>query len=130
MDIDSIDSVSLVIAAATLSVAALYVTGRFQRRRARFLVPLRGVAHDPRPPVDNDRRGYAYLLIGLAAVLVIGLMAMVAFGAFGAGELKQFDVIIQPIMSTLAGACPVLPPQQYESRQPRGCTVTPWHGNP
>ena len=102
MGIDSIDSVSLVFAAATLSVAALYVTGRFPRRRARFLAPLRRVGHDPRPPVDNGRRGYAHLLIGLAAVLVVGLMAMVAFGAIEADELEQFDVIIQPIMATLA----------------------------
>ena len=102
MGIDSIDSVSLVFAAATLSVAALYVTGRFPRRRARFLIPLRGVADDARPPADNDRRGYAYLLIGVMAVVVIGLMAMVAFGAIEASELEEFDVIIQPIMATLA----------------------------
>ena len=102
MGIDSIDSVSFGFAAAALFAAGLYVAGRFRRRRARFLAPLRGVARDARPPVDHDRRGYAYLLIGVMAVVVIGLMAMVAIGAIEAAELEEFDVIIQPIMATLA----------------------------
>ena len=68
------------------------------------LAPDGGTAHDPRPMIDTTRRGIAYLLMRLLALVVIGLPAMVAFGVTPVGGAEEFAVILAPVVTLVTAA--------------------------
>lgn len=63
-----------------------------------------GEAYDPRPLEDKARRRIAYLLIGLLALQVTALLAMVAFDVITVEEAREFDVIVAPLGTLVAAA--------------------------
>ena len=60
--------------------------------------------YDPRPLEDTARRRIAYLLIALLALHVVGLLTMVVFGVISVGEVKEFGVIVAPLVTLVAAA--------------------------
>lgn len=67
-------------------------------------VPRSGAVYDPRPREDQARRTIAYILIGLLAVVVLGLLAMVVFGTIAIDEIKDFGVILGPLVALVSAA--------------------------
>ena len=66
--------------------------------------PRAGKAHHPRPREDRARRRIAYLLIALLALLVVALPAMVVFDVIPVGEIKEFGVILGPLVALVSAA--------------------------
>ena len=66
--------------------------------------PRGGEGYDPRPLEDKARRRIAYLLIALLALQVTGLLVMVAFGVITVDQVKEFDVIVVPLVTLVAAA--------------------------
>jgi len=60
--------------------------------------------YDPRPHEDTARRQIAYLLIGLLFVTVLCLLGMVACKMVAVGEIKEFAVILGPIITLVSAA--------------------------
>ena len=67
-------------------------------------VPRGGAIYDPRPLEDKARRRIAYLLIALLAFLVIALLAMVVFDIITVDEIKDFGVILGPLVALVSAA--------------------------
>ena len=66
--------------------------------------PRREDSYDPRPLEDKARRRIAYLLIALLALQVTALLTMVVFDVIGVGEIKEFGVILGPLVTLVAAA--------------------------
>ena len=63
-----------------------------------------GGDYDPRPQEDTARRIIAYLLIGLLWVVVGGIFILTAFGSIQLSEIKEFAVILGPIVTLVSAA--------------------------
>lgn len=63
-----------------------------------------GNEYDSRPKEDEARRVIAYLLIGLLWVLVAGIVILVAFGSISMTDIKEFSVIIGPVVALVSAA--------------------------
>lgn len=63
-----------------------------------------GEEYDSRPHEDNARRTIAYLLIGLLWLIIAAMLIMVAFGSITVEDLKDFSVIIGPIITLVSAA--------------------------
>lgn len=63
-----------------------------------------GDEYDPRPQEDTARRNIAYLLIGLLWVLIGGILMLVAFKSIGLSDIKEFGVILGPIVTLVSAA--------------------------
>ena len=66
--------------------------------------PRGGSSYDPRPLEDKARRRIAYLLIALLALLVTALPSMVVFGVITVDEVKEFGVILSPLVALVSAA--------------------------
>ena len=66
--------------------------------------PRGGNTYDPRPLEDKARRSIAYLLIALLALLIVALLAGVVFGVIDVGDIKEFDVILGPLVVLVSAA--------------------------
>ena len=66
--------------------------------------PRGGKAYDPRPQEDRARRRIAYLLIALLAFMIAVLLAMVVFDVIPVGEIKEFGVILGPLVALVSAA--------------------------
>ena len=66
--------------------------------------PRDGKKYDPRPPEDKARRRIAYLLIALLAVQVNALTTMVLFDVISIDDVKEFSVIISPLVALVSAA--------------------------
>ncbi len=60
--------------------------------------------YDSRPKEDEARRIIAYLLIGLLWVVVSGTFILVAFGSIELTEIKEFAVILGPVVTLVSAA--------------------------
>lgn len=60
--------------------------------------------YDPRPAEDGARRRIAYLLIALLWVLVIAIVFLLAFGVIKITDLKEFAVLLGPIVTLVSAA--------------------------
>ena len=67
-------------------------------------VPRGGAIYDPRPLEDKARRRIAYLLIALLALLGIALLARVVFDIITVDEIKEFGVILGPLVALVSAA--------------------------
>lgn len=63
-----------------------------------------GKPYDSRPQEDSARRYIAYSLIGLLWVLVGGILILVSFGSIHLSEIKEFAVILGPIVTLVSAA--------------------------
>jgi hypothetical protein len=63
-----------------------------------------GGNYDPRPQEDNARRTIAYLLIGLLWIVVGGIFILCAFGTIKLTEIKEFAVILGPVVTLVSAA--------------------------
>lgn len=66
--------------------------------------PRGGDFYDPRPLEDRARRRIAYLLIALLSLLVMALLAMVVFDVITVAEIKEFGVILGPLVALVSAA--------------------------
>ena len=66
--------------------------------------PRGGKTYDPRPLEDKARRRIAYLLIALLALVIVALLASVVFGVIPVSEIKEFDVILGPLVVLVSAA--------------------------
>lgn len=66
--------------------------------------PRSGDKYDSRPQEDQARRIIAYFLIGLLAIVVLGLLAMVVLGIIAVDEIKEFGVILGPLVALVSAA--------------------------
>ena len=62
------------------------------------------VEYDPRRGDDGARRTIAYALIGLLSVIVVAILLLLAFSVIKAGELKDFAVILGPVITLVSAA--------------------------
>ena len=69
-----------------------------------FPDPRGGAIYDPRPREDRARRIIAYALIGLLAFVVLGLLGMVVSRIIAVGEIKEFGVILGPLVALVSAA--------------------------
>jgi len=60
--------------------------------------------YDPRPHEDGARRIIAYALIGLLSFLVIAMMAALWLGVIAAKDLKEFAVVLGPLVTLVSAA--------------------------
>ena len=60
--------------------------------------------HDGRALEDKARRRIAYLLIAMLAVYVAVLQAMVIFGVIEVEDVKEFTVILGPLVTLVTAA--------------------------
>ena len=60
--------------------------------------------YDPRPQEDVARRRIAYTLIGLLAILVIGMLALICLEIIVVGDIKEFGVILGPLVAMVSAA--------------------------
>ena len=63
-----------------------------------------GDEYDPRPQEDGARRTIAYLLIGLLWLIVSGILILLSFGSIAVGEIKDFGVVLSPIIALVSAA--------------------------
>ncbi len=63
-----------------------------------------GDDYDPRPQEDGARRTIAYLLIGLLWLLVSGMLLLLSFGSITVTELKEFAVVLGPVVTLVSAA--------------------------
>ena len=66
--------------------------------------PRGGTAYDPRPSEDKARRRIAYLLIALLVFMIVALLAAAVFGAIPVDEIKEFGVILGPLVALVSAA--------------------------
>ncbi|GEM_PF-1468643 len=66
--------------------------------------PQLGEAYDPRPHEDGARRVIAYLLIGLLFLTVIGMFIELSFGIIAVTDIKEFSVVLGPIVTLVSAA--------------------------
>lgn len=66
--------------------------------------PQVGGNYDPRPQEDGARRMIAYLLIGLLGLVVSGVLILLGFGIIGVDHIKEFGVILNPIIALVSAA--------------------------
>lgn len=66
--------------------------------------PKVGGDYDPRPQEDGARRTIAYLLIGLLWLIVGGILILLAFSAITVADLKEFAVVLGPIVTLVSAA--------------------------
>ena len=66
--------------------------------------PRDGKKYDSRPLDDKARRRMVYLLIALVAVQVNALMTMVLFDVISIDDVKEFSVIISPLVALVSAA--------------------------
>ena len=66
--------------------------------------PRDGRSYDPRPLEDTARRGIAYLLIALLALQITALMTMVVFDVIAVDDVKEFGVILSPLVALVSAA--------------------------
>jgi hypothetical protein len=60
--------------------------------------------YDPRPQEDSARRRIAYLLIWLLWLIVLGMLLMLYSGSIEVGDLKEFGIILGPIVTLVSAA--------------------------
>ena len=56
------------------------------------------------PLEDQARRRLAYILIALLAIVIFALLAMVIFGIIAVDEIKDFSVILGPLVALVSAA--------------------------
>ena len=66
--------------------------------------PRSGKTYDPRPLEDKARRRIAYLLIALLALMIVALLAGVVVGVIPVSEMKEFGVILGPLVALVSAA--------------------------
>ena len=66
--------------------------------------PEGGDSYDPRPQEDRARRRIACHLIAILAVVIVSLLAMVAFGVIAVDDVEKFGVIVGPIVTLVTAA--------------------------
>jgi hypothetical protein len=66
--------------------------------------PQVGDKYDPRPHEDGARRTIAYLLIGLLWLIVSGILILLGFGTISVDNIKEFGVILSPIITLVSAA--------------------------
>jgi len=69
------------------------------REAAPALVP-----YDPRPAEDGARRAIAFMLIGILFVIIGAVLIMVAWGSIHVSDLKEFAVILGPVITLVSAA--------------------------
>ena len=60
--------------------------------------------YDPRPQEDKARRNIAYALIGLLFLVVFAIIGLVAMGGIVVSDIKEFSVIIGPLVALVSAA--------------------------
>jgi len=60
--------------------------------------------YDARPGEDSARRRIAYLLIALLFIIIIWILWMTAAGVIDTDDLKEFSVILSPIITLVSAA--------------------------
>lgn len=68
------------------------------------LSPKFGNEYDSRPQEDEARRNIAYILISILAFIVFVLFGMVGCETINSGEIKEFSVILGPIVTLVSAA--------------------------
>jgi hypothetical protein len=63
-----------------------------------------GGDYDPRPQEDGARRTIAFLLIGLLWLIVSGILILLGFKAITVTEVKEFGVVLGPIVTLVSAA--------------------------
>ena len=63
-----------------------------------------GEPYDPRPQEDSARRRIAYLLIWLLWLIVLGMLLMLYCGSIEVEDLKEFSIILGPIVTLVSAA--------------------------
>ena len=63
-----------------------------------------GNTYDPRPLEDKARQRIAYQLIALLALMIVVLLAGVVFGVIPVDEIKEFGVILGPLVVLVSAA--------------------------
>ena len=63
-----------------------------------------GETYDPRPQEDTARRYIAYSLIAILFVLIGGILFLVGIGCIEVHEIKEFSVILGPIITLVSAA--------------------------
>ncbi len=63
-----------------------------------------GKPYDPREQEDTARRNIAYVLIGLLCFLVVAILLLVAVKSIKLQEIKEFAVILGPIVTLVSAA--------------------------
>lgn len=63
-----------------------------------------GSSYDSRPQEDAARRIIAYLLIGLLWVITGGIIILIAFGSIELSDVKEFGVILGPVVALVSAA--------------------------
>ncbi|MCB1628451.1 MAG: hypothetical protein KDI48_12025 [Xanthomonadales bacterium] len=63
-----------------------------------------GGTYDPRPHEDSARRNIAYLLIGLLWLIVSGMLILVACGSIDLADMKEFAVVLGPVVTLVSAA--------------------------
>lgn len=66
--------------------------------------PQVGDKYDSRPQEDGARRIIAYLLIGLLWFIVIGILILLSLSIINVDEIKEFGVILNPIIALVSAA--------------------------
>lgn len=66
--------------------------------------PKVGGDYDPRPQEDGARRTIAYLLIGLLWLIISGILILLSFGSITVADLKEFAVVLGPIVTLVSAA--------------------------
>lgn len=60
--------------------------------------------YDSRPAEDGARRTIAFMLIGILFVIIGAVLIMVAFGSIQVSDLKEFAVILGPVITLVSAA--------------------------
>ncbi len=63
-----------------------------------------GNVYNPRPQEDAARRRIAYSLIALLWTIVVLIFVLIIFKRLGIQEIKEFGVIISPIVTLVSAA--------------------------
>ncbi|EAR07562.1 hypothetical protein [Reinekea blandensis] len=69
-----------------------------------YVPGLRDTPHDRDEYEDKTRRGMAYSLVGILALIVIGVFASLWFGGVSVKDVAEFGFILGPIVALVSAA--------------------------
>ena len=75
-----------------------------------------GEEYDPRPHEDTAGRTIVYLLIGLLWLLVGGILVLLAFGCIAVSDIKDFSVVLGPVVTLVSAATGFYYGAKYNSK--------------